>query len=64
MRDAKKISGDIASRGFNSSLGKRNLVPSPKDTSSMTVKNKGVHKVSTRFPYDSRKGEIRDHRGL
>ena len=64
MRDAKKISGDIASRGFNSSLGRRNPVPSPKDTSSMTVKNKGVRKVSTRFPYDSNKGEIRNHKGL
>ena len=60
----KKISGNTSSGDYNSSLGRRNPVPSPKDTSSMTVKNKGVHKVSTRFPYDSRKGEIRDHRGL
>ena len=64
MRDAKKISGNTASQDFNSSLGRRNPVPPPRDTSSMTVKNKGVRKVSTRFPYDSHKGEIRDHRGL
>ena len=64
MRDAKKIRGNTASQDFNSSLGKRNPVPSPRDTSPMTVKNKGVRKVSTRFPYDSHKGEIRDHRGL
>ena len=61
---ATKISGNTSSGDYNSSLGKRNPVPSPKDSSSMTVKNKGVHKVSTRFPYDSNKGEIRDHRGL
>ena len=64
MRDAKKISGDTSSGDYNSSLGRRNPVPSPKDTSSMTVKNKGVQKVSTRFPYDSNKGEIRNHKGL
>ena len=64
MRDAKKISGNTSSGDYNSSLGRRNPVPSPKDTSSMTVKNKGVHKVSTRFPYDSNKGEIRNHKGL
>ena len=61
---ATKISGNTSSGDFNSSLGKRNPVPSPKDTSSMTVKNKGVKKVSTQFPYDSRRGEIRNHRGL
>ena len=59
-----KISGNTSSGDYNSSLGKRNPVPSPKDTSSMTVKNKGVQKVSTRFPYDSNKGEIRNHKGL
>ena len=61
---ATKISGNTSSGDFNSSLGRRNPVPSPKDTSSMTVKNKGVKKVSTQFPYDSRRGEIRNHRGL
>ena len=61
---ATKISGNTSSGGFNSSLGRRNPVPLPRDTSSMTVKNKGVHKVSTRFPYDSNKGEIRNHKGL
>jgi hypothetical protein len=61
---ATKISGNTSSGDYNSSLGRRNPVPSPKDTSSMTVKNKGVKKVSTQFPYDSRRGEIRNHRGL
>ena len=60
----KKIRGDIGSGGFNTSLGRCNPTPPAKDTSPMTVKNKGVRKVSTRFPYDSSKGEIRDHRGL
>ena len=64
MRDAKKIRGNTASQDFNSSLGRRNPVPSPRDTSPMTVKSKGVRKVSTRFPYDSNKGEIRNHKGL
>ena len=61
---ATKISGNTSSGDYNSSLGRRNPVPSPKDTSPMTVKNKGVKKVSTQFPYDSHKGEIRNHRGL
>ena len=60
----KKIRGDVGSGGFNTSLGKRNPTPPAKDTSPMTVKHKGVHKVSTRFPYDSSKGEIRNHKGL
>ena len=64
MRDAKKVSGNTASQDFNTSLGRRNPVPPPRDTSSMTVKTKGVRKVSTRFPYDSNKGEIRNHKGL
>ena len=63
MKDAKKISGAPASWDFNSSLGRRNPVPSPRDTSAWTVKHKGVHKVSTRFPYNSHKGEIRNHKG-
>ena len=64
MKDAKKVSGNTASRDFNSSLGRRNPVPPPRDTSSMTVKHKGVQKVSTRFPYNSHKGEIHNHKGL
>ena len=61
---ATKISGNTSSGDYNSSLGRRNPVPPARDTSSMTVKNKGVKKVSTQFPYDSRRGEIRNHRGL
>ena len=62
--NAKKVSGDVGNSGFNTSLGRRNGVPSPKDTRSMTLKNQGVTKLSTRLPYDSSKGEIRDHKGL
>jgi hypothetical protein len=62
--NAKKISGDVGNSGFNSSLGRRNPTPAPKDTRSMTLKSQGVTKLSTRFPYDSSKGEIRDHKGL
>ncbi len=60
----KKLSGDVGNSGFNTSLGRRNGVPSPKDTRSLTMKNQGVTKLSTRLPYDSSKGEIRDHKGL
>jgi hypothetical protein len=58
---AKKISGDTGNSGFNSSLGKPNPTPSA-TTPSGSLKNKGVYKLSTRLPYDSSKGEIRDHR--
>ena len=57
----KKIRGDVGNSGFNSTLGRHNPTPSPKNTRHLTVKNKGVRAVSTRFPYDSRKGEIRNH---
>ena len=60
---AKKISGDTGNSGFNTSLGKPNSVPSP-TTPSGSLKNKGVYKLSTRLPYDSSKGEIKDHKGL
>ena len=59
----KKVSGDVANGGFNSSLGRRNPTPSPKDTRGMTLKNQGVTNLSTRLPYDSSKGEIRNHKG-
>ena len=58
---AKKISGDTGNSGFNMSLGKPNSVPSA--TTPASLKNKGVYKLSTRLPYDSSKGEIRDHKG-
>ena len=60
----KKVSVDVANGGFNSSLGRRNPTPSPKDTRGMTLKNQGVTNLSTRLPYDSSKGEIRNHKGL
>ena len=60
----KKVAGDVGNGGFNSSLGRRNPTPSPKDTRGMTLKNQGVTKLSTRLPYDSSKGEIRNHKGL
>ena len=60
----KKVAGDVGNGGFNFSLGRRNSTPSPKDTSGMTLKNQGVTKLSTRLPYDSSKGEIRNHKGL
>ena len=59
-----KNSGDVGNSGFNSSLGKRNPVPNPRDRSSETQKTNGVKRNPTRFPYDSKKGEIRNHRGL
>jgi hypothetical protein len=59
----KKVSGDVANGGFNSSLGRRNPTPSPKDTRGMTLKNQGVTNLSTRLPYDSSRGEIRNHKG-
>ena len=62
--NAKKLSGDVGNSGFNSSLGRRNPTPSPKDTRGMTLKNQGVTKLSTRLPYDSVKGEIRNHKVL
>ena len=58
----KKISGDVGNSGFNTSLGRHNPTPSPQNTRHLTVKNKGVRSVSSRFPYDSRNGEIRDHK--
>jgi hypothetical protein len=60
----KKVAGDVGNGGFNSSLGSRNPTPSPKDTRGMTLKNQGVTNLSTRLPYDSSKGEIRNHKGL
>ena len=62
--NTKKLSGDVGNSGFNTSLGRRNGVPSPKDTRSMTLKNQGVTKLSNSLPYDSSKGEIRNHKGL
>tara|TARA_R100001244_G_scaffold1234_1_gene1945 strand:- start:594 stop:803 length:210 start_codon:yes stop_codon:yes gene_type:complete len=46
---------------LNMSLGKGNPTPTPADTRGKTVKTKGVQSYSIRFPYDSSKGEIRDH---
>jgi hypothetical protein len=59
---AKRISGDVGNSGFNTSLGKRNPTPTPQNTRPLTVKNQGVRSLSSRFPYDSHKGEIKDHK--
>ena len=61
---AKKISGDLANGGFNSTLGMRNPTPSASSPPGKSLKGQGVSKLSTRMPYDSSKGEIRDHKGL
>ena len=57
-----KVSGDVGNNGFNSSLGKPNPTPPAGPTPGKSLKGQGVSKLSTRFPYDSRKGEIRDHK--
>ena len=62
MRDLKKLKGNVGNSGFNTSLGRRNPTPSPKNTRPLTMKNHGVRSLSSRFPYDSSKGEIRDHK--
>jgi hypothetical protein len=62
MRDLKKVSGDVGNSGFNTSLGRRNPTPAPQNTRHLTRKNHGVRSLSSRFPYDSHKGEIRDHK--
>lgn len=59
-----KNSGDVSNGVINKSLGRPNPKPLPKDTSSMTVKRQGIKNNPTRFPYNSSKGEIRDHKGL
>ena len=58
----KKIHGDVGNSGFNTSLGNRNPTPSPKNTRPLTMKNHCVRNLNTRFPYDSNKGEIKDHK--
>ena len=57
-----KVSGDVGNSGFNSSLGRPNPTPSP--TTPASLKNQGTKKVSTRLPYNSSKGEIRNHGGI
>lgn len=59
-----KDSGTVSNGVVNTSLGRPNPVPTPVDTSSKTVKSKGAIHHPTRYPYNSNKGEIRDHRGL
>ena len=39
----KKVAGDVGNGGFNSSLGRRNPTPSPKDTRGMTLKLSLIH---------------------
>lgn len=61
---AKKISGNTGNSGFNSSLGKPNPKPPAGSTPGKSLKQQGVTKLSTRLPYNSSKGEIRNHKGL
>ena len=61
---AKKIAGDVGNSGFNTSLGKRNPTPSPRGTPGTSLKKSGVTPLSTRLPYNSSKGEIKNHKGL
>jgi len=62
--NAKKLSGDVGNSGFNSSLGKPNPTPAPRGTPGTSLKRSGVTPLSTRLPYNSSKGEIKDHKGL
>jgi hypothetical protein len=59
-----KVSGDVGNSGFNGELGRRNPSPPAGSTPGASLKQKGVTKLSTRLPYDSSKGEIRNHKGL
>ncbi len=61
---AKKESGTISSSEINSTLGRPNPKPPAGDTPGKSLKQQGVSKLSTRFPYNSSKGEIRNHGGL
>tara|TARA_R100000951_G_scaffold109672_1_gene107076 strand:+ start:514 stop:705 length:192 start_codon:yes stop_codon:yes gene_type:complete len=61
---AKKIVGDVGNSGFNTSLGKPNETPAPRGTPGTSLKRAGVTPLSTRLPYNSSKGEIKDHKGL
>jgi hypothetical protein len=56
-----KDQGSVGNEGFNDSMGKKNMVPNPENTRSKTVKDQGVYKIPTRYPYNSSKGEIRNH---
>jgi len=57
---AKHIQGSGNGK-INESLGSPNPTPTPMNTRSKTVKDKGLTKVSTRYAYSSSRGEIRDH---
>lgn len=61
---AMKVSGNVSNGVINTSLGKPNAKPSPRDTSGMTLKNKGARSLSTRLPYNSSRGEIKNHHGI
>ena len=60
MSSVKKIQGS-GNGAFNDSLGRPNPKPTPIDTRSKTIKDKGVRKLNTRFAYSSSRGDIRDH---
>jgi hypothetical protein len=59
-----KNQGDVGNGGFNSKLGSRNPTPPAMSPPGKSLKHQGVSKLSTRMPYNSSKGEIRNHEGL
>ncbi len=59
-----KESGDVSNGAMNSELGRPNPKPPAGATPGKSLKKQGVSQLSTRFPYNSSKGEIRNHGGL
>ena len=59
-----KNSGDVGNSGFNKEMGKPNPKPAAMAPPGKSLKNQGVTQLSTRLPYNTSKGEIRDHQGL
>ena len=61
IQDLGKVRGDTGNSGFNKSLGSPNPKPPAGPTPGKSLKNQGVTKLNTRLPYNSSRGEIRDH---
>ena len=59
-----KNQGDVGNGGFNSKLGNHNPTPPAMSPSGKSLKHQGVTPLSTRFPYVTKRGEIKDHQGL
>ena len=54
-----KESGNVSNGAVNSELGRPNPKPPAGATPGKSLKKQGVSQLSTRFPYNSSKGEIR-----